>query len=297
MEGHPVQYTTNYASSQNSPRNVNAAEDGLYTEMVTIEEAHVDKVMQGHNTERDTGTKHLVQVIDGTEVSYHPAGMPVNMSQLQVQLAGTEQVEEKPSIQTLYLHPVNVNGQTTYQLHNPSTPQALGIPQVLQQDGHSGVQMMNLNPEQLTNLATAASINMGEMGEDPLYVNAKQYHRILKRRQARAKLEAMGKIPKTRQKYLYQSRHLHALSRKRGEGGKFNKQQVQNNENSNSGYVPKKNRRKQNLNTSVAPYQELKPIAIACRPPGTPVSSFLNEVLNNTDINVIPSAVTDFKVE
>ncbi|KAG7580833.1 Nuclear transcription factor Y subunit A [Arabidopsis suecica] len=75
-----------------------------------------------------------------------------------------------------------------------------------------------------------------ETEDSTIYVNSKQYHGIIRRRQSRAKAAAVLDQKKLssrcRKPYMHHSRHLHALRRPRGSGGRFLNTKSQNSEKS-----------------------------------------------------------------
>lgn len=86
-----------------------------------------------------------------------------------------------------------------------------------------GVPQMYRMPQDM--MGMSAQLGGAVLEEEPLYVNAKQYNRILKRRAARAKIDAQLRQQRAKQgeraPYMHESRHKHAMKRPRGPGGRF----------------------------------------------------------------------------
>ncbi|XP_052227851.1 nuclear transcription factor Y subunit alpha-like isoform X1 [Dreissena polymorpha] len=167
-----------------------------------------EQLMAGNNVIQVSNSQASLLQQAGQQVLVQNT-QPQTAQQQQATMLGGSGVPNTMGIpQMLFLNQITVGGQTSFVLVDANN-KPVQLPQ--------GIQVINLPSQQ-----QGAPIAMpGETGEEPLYVNAKQYNRILKRRQARAKLESLGRIPKERQRYLYESRHKHALKRQRGSGGIF----------------------------------------------------------------------------
>lgn len=154
----------------------------------------------------------------GSNYGYMPSDPSMPQSSPRMGANAKKDARQSPRMNNL---PQIPGGRRMSQVTSPG-----GVPNAQAMMNHAGARTGVAPPQipqaQMQHPQSPEVPAAGGVEESPLYVNAKQFHRILKRRVARQRLEEQLRLTsKGRKPYLHESRHNHAMRRPRGPGGRF----------------------------------------------------------------------------